>query len=728
MLFAFDGTGNTDDLDWLRQQGSSLSNVVRFRNAYARMLNGEAHYVTGVGTVHRDLKYGDITVPALDAGTNRTGVDRISRMMLYLRDEADTELDDNKAMEIDIVGFSRGAAQARDFSNQITNSERLATVNGKTYYKYKNIEGKDACQAVNFRFMGLWDTVLSTNSGRGYNMDIPSQFANVAQAVALNEYRSQPAPTWDLLENRNFYSRTRTHLPDSRHWGGFPLESIGNSNNTPGAVRIERGFIGAHADIGGGYAEGENQLSLVPLNWMLAQAEIAGVKIKSSEVLAVSTDTAVLHDQSNLIRFGDPTKAPATFEVNGFTEGLLGAVTYNTEDRKVNGAVSGSTQRTMGFGLAEAGGNRSMTNVDTNRYITYQPRPDGIAQDRKTSEDIEQIKALKNQTGTVDMQKYISWLREHGYVFAGGGGILFLPGANAQTRKRRRMLMRILAVMLSGCKAPMSGSSQPEEEASEDVAQRRRFQGISGGELVVDSLTPMGPVGIFQPNGLLFRSTSGHFAPNGRSRSSYGSSAAGDRLVVPQSLRMIHYGDDARVLFNPLPFKSHEGTVISDVTVQVASRIPDQVLNAVRRDGGGLRLKLRLTPETILVGWDIERRPGFDPKRSLEGQYYPPAYSHTGGDFKEARLAHYIESRSNCRECVAAALAYRRNPSVVYTDEPNGFTTLPMGPEFGGNLPKPLADHGYYLTPQINAMSPRRLREKGWYIHPKTGQRIETDF
>jgi hypothetical protein len=105
--------------------------------------------------------------------------------------------------------------------------------------------------------MGLFDTVLSVNrSGMEYNMGIPVQFARVSHAIALNEYRSFPSGgmgTWDYLtQNRGTWNRTRTHLPGDRHQGGFPLQSIGRSVNTPGGVRMEMGFIGAHADIGGG--------------------------------------------------------------------------------------------------------------------------------------------------------------------------------------------------------------------------------------------------------------------------------------------------------------------------------------------------------------------------------------------------------------------------------------------------------------------------------------------
>jgi len=416
VLFAFDGTENTDDRNWLAANNSSLSNVVLFRNAYD---DGTARYVTGVGTLHLDTEEngGNISPPLLDAGLNSTGVQRIDRMMLYLEQEA-VDTPNDEVMQIDIIGFSRGAAQARDFANQIAAS--ALTLNGRTYYRYTNRStNQQECQWVNFRFMGLWDTVLSTNSGRNYRLGIPAQFTHVAHAVALNEYRSQPYGTFNALANRNFYDRTRSHLPGSRHWGGFPLESIGASSSQPGQVRIERGFIGAHADIGGGYAEGENQLSSVALSWMVGQAQLAGVNMDLSYLPAIPVTSAVIHDQSNMLRFGDPRQAPTTIEVQGFTAGLLGNATYPTEDRLVRGGLGGGTQRTQTFGPAEAGGNRSMTNADTHRFITYTPRPDNIQTDARRSQDIAEIRDLRNRTGEVDMQSYLSWLRQHGYVFAG---------------------------------------------------------------------------------------------------------------------------------------------------------------------------------------------------------------------------------------------------------------------------------------------------------------------
>jgi RHS repeat-associated protein len=403
VLFAFDGTGNDES------NPNTLSNVVRFRDAYN---DGAARYVTGVGTVHRDREWGDIAVPLADAGLNTSGPERIDRMMTYFYEEA-RAADDNTFMNIDIIGFSRGAAQARDFANLLN---ELTDKNGRLTYDAtaRNAAGQairfQGSQCVRFRFMGLWDTVLSTNqSGTSYNLGIPASFAHVSHAVALNEYRSADS-AWDATR-RNLGS---TFEP--RHWGGFPLESIGVGSNTAERVRVERGFIGAHADIGGGYPGGENQLSFVPLSWMTAQAQQAGVNIGNPRD-SIPANNPIIHDQSNALRVGDPLANGGRFAVrNGRS-----TTTYTVEDRRVNGAASGTTGRGLGF-TDFAPNDRSMTHGDSQRYISYLPR-NLQGQDNSAatwaSNGPRQINGGTNQTGTVDINGYMAWLRANGYCFAG---------------------------------------------------------------------------------------------------------------------------------------------------------------------------------------------------------------------------------------------------------------------------------------------------------------------
>ncbi|MFZ5525091.1 MAG: DUF6531 domain-containing protein [Pseudomonadota bacterium] len=383
ILFAFDGTGNTNDEQWLNANDSSLSNVWQFRQLYQ---DGRARYISGVGTVHRDQQYGNIvpedyakgtllgviprvTYEEADMGGNYSGPVRIERMLRYFNDEAELAKDDDVAMDVDIIGFSRGAAQSRDFANRIVAN----TVNG--YYRYKIMVGgqqQTRCQKVNFRFMGLFDTVLSTNySDHAYALRIPENFTYVAQAVALNEYRGE----------------TMRDLPKST--GAFPLESImqspASSTARDGKTRIELGFIGAHADIGGGFGANESDLARVALNWMVQQAKAAGLKMTDPRSDIITQP--VIHDKSD----------------NQYCTSGPGCPMPKGEDRQVTyGNGTSTTQRQMVLP-------KGMNHSDTGRFIRYLP-PQWDAEGK-----ITRMPGDNSVTGTVDMKRYLEWLRGHGY-------------------------------------------------------------------------------------------------------------------------------------------------------------------------------------------------------------------------------------------------------------------------------------------------------------------------
>jgi hypothetical protein len=81
------------------------------------------------------------------------------------------------------------------------------------------------------------------------------------------------------------------------------------------------------------------------------------------------------------------------------------------------------------------------------------------------------------------------------------------------------------------------------------------------------------------------------------------------------------------------------GTIIGDYTVPAAERIPDEILDDIRTNGGALRLKIRLKDNGLLIGWDVEKRlpkPGCKagPLDSCLGLHYLLP----GGDFREAQI------------------------------------------------------------------------------------------
>lgn len=87
------------------------------------------------------------------------------------------------------------------------------------------------------------------------NLDVSNaNFRTIVHAVAANENRYQFA-------RRSIY----TSETDAKSK---------NDKTIDGKYRLEKGFLGAHSDIGGGYESGD--LSNASLMWMIKQAEKKG--------------------------------------------------------------------------------------------------------------------------------------------------------------------------------------------------------------------------------------------------------------------------------------------------------------------------------------------------------------------------------------------------------------------------------------------------------------------
>ncbi|MCW8197062.1 hypothetical protein D8B23_01150, partial [Verminephrobacter aporrectodeae subsp. tuberculatae] len=407
VLFAFDGTGNSMNAADLNSW-NNMTNVVSFQEYYEKS-NGEIRYISGVGTTDmsdstRPIKPRGCFSPVLpvpispynslykitsyisylifpadqDIGMNCTGPDRIERMVEYFNAEA-KNTKENETMQVDIIGFSRGAAQARDFANRIAEK-----TDSNGWYRYKNDKTDEKiCRRVNFRFMGLWDTVLSANfsSHQNYQLAIPAQFSYVAHAVALNEHRG------------NILPGDRPTSTGESALGEFPLESIMGTEIPKDKTRIERGFIGSHADIGGGYKD--DSLSSVALAWMVEQARSAGVEM-TKEPIKVSPNP-VLHDKSENINNGEATG--------------------NLEDRDVR-YTNGQMVKQLEMS------NTGLTYDEIKKYgfINYTPRNliPRVTYNSPVGPDPAMITEEKyihtsNETGTVNMKNYRDWLLKNGY-------------------------------------------------------------------------------------------------------------------------------------------------------------------------------------------------------------------------------------------------------------------------------------------------------------------------
>lgn len=243
LLFAFDGT---------RNDPVTQTNVMLFAQHYT---GGDVFYHRGPG--RRDRIDWD-GVAASSAS------EILEKQWNHLLDALSAHQDAGRAdaLAIDLVGYSRGAALAREFANRIA-----ARVRDGRFFLDDGERGIiSAC--VDLRFVGLFDSVMQFGllgaDDRDFNMAVKSAWRWVAHAVALHERRMI-----------------------------FPVTSlIGAGGNT-----VEAPFLGAHSDVGGGtrVATG-GDISNVALQWMAWQARVGGVDLEPLARHLRQVSTPLLHD------------------------------------------------------------------------------------------------------------------------------------------------------------------------------------------------------------------------------------------------------------------------------------------------------------------------------------------------------------------------------------------------------------------------------------------------
>jgi uncharacterized protein (DUF2235 family) len=261
-VFLFDGTWNDDTginpsnftwdngrQLWISQSDPTrafppiISNVAKTHFALApdgpRLIT---HYFRGVGNDEEN-----------DA-VNQRGEGAFSTMEEHIRNAAYCDFLQNyaKGDQISILGFSRGAASARLFAqdlfargfvDEITIGSRFTQVkNGgqlrrdvwdlATRWSKTLISGDE----VPIAFLGVWDTVATSVSAKPAAWRVPDSVGRALHCMALDETRNLFTPT--LLQ----YAKSRS------------------------TEMKEVWFPGGHSDIGGGYYN--DALARVTLNFM----------------------------------------------------------------------------------------------------------------------------------------------------------------------------------------------------------------------------------------------------------------------------------------------------------------------------------------------------------------------------------------------------------------------------------------------------------------------------
>lgn len=112
-----------------------------------------------------------------------------------------------------------------------------------------------------------------------------------------------------------------------------------------------------------------------------------------------------------------------------------------------------------------------------------------------------------------------------------------------------------------------------------------------------------------------------------------GNSSGGERRI-PRAIRATWRTGDFRMTSEGTWVG---GTLMGDYTTTVAERIPREVFEYMRKNGGSLRLKIRVVDGAVLVGWDVEKYvpvEGWKPGDGDSGFHYYMV----GGDFREDQI------------------------------------------------------------------------------------------
>jgi len=239
--YFFDGTWNDKDVML------NVTNVAKLFNAY----RGRRYYLSGVGTSRM--------LPAVDkwvgGATGAGGTGNLEEMYWNV---AKAFAAGDK--QIDIFGFSRGAALAVAFANMIEergipdlSSKRILRV--VTHNGVRSVDVYDRYfKAPKINFVGVFEIVGSfglpgNKENVGFDLSRPKNTAAIRHATAIDE-------------NRFF----------------FPLTSMLDAPGQDPSNVKEVGFAGVHSDVGGGY-EDIDDLAHGPLNWMWSEATSAYVPL-----------------------------------------------------------------------------------------------------------------------------------------------------------------------------------------------------------------------------------------------------------------------------------------------------------------------------------------------------------------------------------------------------------------------------------------------------------------
>ena len=277
LVVCLDGTGS--------EIGTNLSNVLKLYRMLVQDSEQLVFYDPGVGTIGTPGWWSQLKVQfrgllglALGYGLDDNVLEAYSWLARNYRD----------GDRIYLFGFSRGAYTARVLAGFIHLCGLLGpdqlNLCGYALVAYKKAGDSDdlgigftfakvaGARSVPIRFIGVWDTVASLITPRPDRLYLPS-------LTTLPYTRSNPSVETfrhaiSMDERRRMFRLN--HWKDPQKYQPNPFDRAGDIDQDIRQVW----FAGVHSDVGGGYPESQSGLSKYPLDWMVGEAEKAGLETR----------------------------------------------------------------------------------------------------------------------------------------------------------------------------------------------------------------------------------------------------------------------------------------------------------------------------------------------------------------------------------------------------------------------------------------------------------------
>jgi uncharacterized protein (DUF2235 family) len=278
LIVCCDGTSN--------QIGDNLTNVLKLYRILEKDEQQHVFYDPGVGTIGQLAMWGRVRQKASEVFGLATGYGMDDNILDAYRWLCANYRDQDR---IYLFGFSRGAYTVRALAGLIDMIGLLSpdqtAIMEYALTAYKRAAEQDdlplawqfqrisEARDVTIHFMGVWDTVASIIVPRPDRFYLPTmQFLPYTKqnsrvrifrhALAIDE-RRRMFRNYDWNAGQKF-SATR-----------FGANQVAQDSK-------QVWFAGVHADVGGGYPEVESGIAKFPLQWMLAEAEAAGARVRKS--------------------------------------------------------------------------------------------------------------------------------------------------------------------------------------------------------------------------------------------------------------------------------------------------------------------------------------------------------------------------------------------------------------------------------------------------------------